>query len=154
MSGEVDLTPIEFDSLELKEVEVKLAGKEYILREASSAAGVMYRNAMLKATKLNPETGKPASLENFADAEPLLVSLCLVRKEDGAAIPLTTIKTWPSKVVTDLFDRAKAISNLEEKKDIEALTKQRDKLDKQIADEQTREARLGKPLSSMILGSA
>lgn len=110
-----------FDSVTLQEVPVTIAGVSYVLRGATGAASCTYRNAMLAATKLNSE-GKPTSLEGMADTEPLLVSLCLF-DSNNVAVPLATILNWPNHILKDLYDAAKEISRLDEKKTEEELKK-------------------------------
>lgn len=146
--------PIVFDDLTLHEEKVMLGKDEYVLREASGEAATIYRNAMLKATKLG-ENGKPESLDGFADAEPLLVSLCLFKREGVGfgSVSVNVVKSWPSRVQKKLFERAKEISDLDETDDIDKLREQRAKVDKQIADAEQKEARLGKPVSSTTAGS-
>jgi hypothetical protein len=148
------MPPIVFDDLSLRTEKVMLGGHEYELREATGEAATTYRNAMLKATQLGPN-GKPKSLDGFANAEPLLVSLCLFKK-DGvgwSSVDLDVIKSWPSRVQKELFNRAKEMSDLDENENADALYKQRERLDKLIADSETKEARLGKPANSTTTGS-
>ena len=110
---------LDFGELNPAEVDVKIGGREYVLREASGDAACKYRNALLKATKLGPN-GKPQSLDGVADSEPLLVSLCLFEKyrsgdeikERPAILP--QVRGWPSRVQKTLFDRAKKMSGLDE----------------------------------------
>ena len=99
-----DLTPIE--------IPVSIEGVEYTLREASGDAACKYRNAMMACMQL--ADGKPVSLRGLADVEPLLVSLCLFVTETNKLVPLHVIKTWPSRVITPLFEKAKEISELGE----------------------------------------
>lgn len=124
-----DLTPIE--------IKLRLGGEEYILREASEGAVCQFKNALMRCTKMNSD-GKVSFIENAADVEPFLVSLCLfkVTEKGPIPVPLITIKAWTSRVVKPLFDKAKEISNLDDTKDtpdtlldkITKLQEQRDKL--------------------------
>ena len=116
----------DFFDLSVREVPVGILGKRYLLREASEGAAARYRNAMLKATKLGPD-GKPISLDGMADAAPLLVSLCLfeVYEHQGVSkdrpVLLSTVVSWPSRVVKPLFEKAKEISELDEDETEETL---------------------------------
>lgn len=115
--------------LAVVEVPIKIGNNDYILREASEDAVCKYRNALLKSTKLGPE-GKPSAIDGMADVEPLLVSFCLFEKYDHKGVQkernvsLQTIRSWPSRIVTQLFDKAKEISEIEEKETPEELEKQ------------------------------
>jgi hypothetical protein len=64
------------------------------------------------------------TLGSVADAEPLLVSLCLYEvNKDGKRlgnVSLPTVLGWPPRVVRALFDRAKQISDLGEKEEPQA----------------------------------
>lgn len=117
MSDHDDLTSeIVFEDLTPIEVPVKIEGKSYILREASGDAACKWRNAQLRAARM--ERGKLANIGNLADCEPLLVSLCLFEVIDANRsitrnVPQQTIRNWPSRVQKALYDRALKISGLD-----------------------------------------
>lgn len=125
-----------FDDLSLIEVPVTIAGKKYVLREASEATAAVYRNASIAGAKL--EDGKLSEMpKNLGGIQSLLVSRCLLAcdTETGEAVnPVSReiINDWPSRIVKPLFEKAKEISELDEDEDLESLTKQRDKLNEQI----------------------
>ncbi len=106
---------MDFTDITLKEIPVQVGDKKYTLREATGDAACLYRNAMLRCTKLGPE-GKPETITGIADAEPYLVSLCLFN-EGNKPVPVATIRKWPARVQTALFDKAKEISELGEDED-------------------------------------
>lgn len=101
-----------FDNLVVEEYPVVYKGQNYILREADSAASVAYRNRALNCVRYS-ESGNANQFNNLADLEPYLVSLCLF-KEDGTKVSEATLKTWPSRVVKQLYNKAKEISYLTE----------------------------------------
>lgn len=129
-----DQVPIEFDSLAPIEVPATIAGKQYLLREASEDAACKYRNAAMRAARFN-DRGKVSSIEGVADVEPLLVSLCLFELTgDGKChlghtvpgerpVPIDELRRWPAKRVKTLFERIKDISDLGEKKEDEESSK-------------------------------
>lgn len=140
--------PFDFDDLAPIEIPVRIAGVAYILREASEAAACKWRNHQLKATRM--ADGKVTGMDGMADAEPLLVSLCLCQTNpDGtlkldpqrnpANVPLALVLSWPARIVKPLFEKAKEISDLTEKETADALEKRlletREKLDKLRAGE-------------------
>jgi len=101
-----DITPIE--------VKVRIQGKNYVLREASEAVTCRYRNAQVRCAHVAPD-GKATKVEGpIADTEPLLVSLCLFEEDTGAPVDQKVIMQWPSRVVRQLFDKVKEISDLDE----------------------------------------
>ncbi len=103
---------IDFGDLEVIEIPVNVGSESYILKEASGKAACEYRNAMLACTTLGPE-GRPTSLRNLANVEPLLVSLCLF-SQDGKRVPQDKISAWPARVQKTLFNKIKEISELGE----------------------------------------
>lgn len=130
-----DTTPMNFDDLTPIEIPVSIGVKQYVLCEATGTAGVAFNNARTKGIKFSNE-GKPNSISGVADVEPLLVSLCLFETVEGGRkpVPITTVQSWPYRVMKDLFDRAKEISNLDESETLEDLQKQKTEIDKKIAD--------------------
>jgi hypothetical protein len=118
---------LNFDDLAPVEVEVKVKGKKYILREATGHAAAQYRNAALKAAKM--VDGKVVGMDGLADAEPLLVSLCLYELEDlgngkpprERPVPVQVVRGWPARLVTALFTKVRDISDLGEGETAEVL---------------------------------
>ena len=108
-----DLTPIE--------VTYNIGGIDYLLREASGEAAVKFSNAKLKNLVLND--GKVTKVSGMADIQPLLVSLCLTEKLSGKPVSEATIKSWPSRIQTALFDKAKEISEIDQDATKEGLEK-------------------------------
>jgi hypothetical protein len=133
--GVSPLTALDFNDLAPREEVVRIAGATYVLREASEGAVVQWKNSHLRSTRMTD--GKITSFGDMADSEPLLVHLCLyvpgldgkIRLRDGqpddsTRVPLSRVRSWPARVVKPIFERAKAISELEEKETQEALEKQ------------------------------
>jgi hypothetical protein len=113
-----------FDTIDLQEVPVQIAGKSYTLREANGEAARRYRNALLRSAKLGPD-GKPVSLDGMADAEMILGS-------------------WPANVIKKLFNKAYAMSDLKEGEEdtIEGLKKRKERLEKELAETKVKLAKL------------
>ena len=128
----------DYDLTEI-EVPVTIGGEKYVVREANGAGAVQYRNHQLKCTKLDPETGKPISVEGMASGVPLLVSLCLFKvKPDGSTesrpVSYATVIGWPHRIQKGIVEIAKSISEIEEEDEtLDGLIKQRDELDAKIA---------------------
>lgn len=89
----------DFSEYKIREEPVTLPdGKKFIMREPSGAAEIAYRKELFGATTVN-DNGQVEFVKALADAEPMLVSLCLFA-EDGshptveytAAIPNTVFK--------------------------------------------------------------
>ncbi len=127
-----------FDDLSVTEVPVSYGGIKYILREASEDVAAAYRNASIAGAKL--EDGKLVEMPgNIAGVQALLVSRCLfpITGEGEVStkpVPQKVVGGWPSRVVKPLFEKVKEISELDEEEDLEALFKQRDKLNERISE--------------------
>lgn len=102
-----------FDDITRKEIPVRVGTTDYVLREANGTAATRYRNAMFSQAVLG-ENGKPQSLKDIGNLEPLLVHLCLFEKATGKNVPMQTIMEWPAYVQRKLFAKAKEISRLED----------------------------------------
>jgi hypothetical protein len=104
--------PLVFEGLEMREETVAIGPLTYTLKEATEAAASRYRNYMTSCTKLTD--GKVTKITgDIAGAQSLLLSLCLYDSEN-VLVPVNTIKTWPSRVVKQIFERAQLISDLKE----------------------------------------
>ena len=94
---------------------VELDGESYVLTEASSSAAAMYRNAISRATKLGPD-GKPVSFgDGFAEADLILLSLCIFKTGNNgsrSAVPIDQVRHWPERVVSQLVDCCQKMSGL------------------------------------------
>lgn len=119
------------------EIPVKIDGVAYVLREASAKDAKQWRGLMAASQYVTD--GQMGIKASFAESEPLLVSLCLT--QEGKRVPQETVEAWPSKIVRALFQKAKDISDLNEKPPtVEAMIKQRDMLTKEIEKVQSKEA--------------
>lgn len=113
----------ELDFLSLSspiEVPVKnLFGKNYVLREASGDVACRFQNKRAKCMRFGTD-GKTASIDNIADVDPELLSMCLFGENDKTPnlydkpVSLPTIRAWPSRIVKKLVEKAKEISELED----------------------------------------
>ena len=119
--------PLEFPGLEPITVPVTIGKKKYSLREASEEAVIAYKDAITSATQIDGQ-GKPQRITGISGSESILVSKCLFELyEVGGEVKerpvlLSTVRSWPSRVVRPLFDRIQAISEIwrtekDEKKD-------------------------------------
>lgn len=118
--------------LEPVEVPVVIKGKRYVLTEASGDAEVKRQNVFIRGTKIGAN-GKPQGMDNFADAEPLLVSQCLYEagpkgelrlKDDGDPDPQfrvseKQVRRWPARIQKSLYARIMKMSGLKEDGELE-----------------------------------
>lgn len=125
-----------FDDIAPVEIPVRVGNARLILREASGDAAARYRNAVLKATRLNAD-GKPSFVDGLADTEALLISRCLYYADDNGNLRLTpagtpdprylvaleTIRNWPYRVQEALFDKAREISGLDRRESADDIAK-------------------------------
>ena len=123
------MKPLIFEQLTPIEVPVQLAGDSYLLREASGEAAAKFNNA--RTACYDYMAGKLSKIHDTGDLEPLLVALCIFT-HDGKPVPESTVRGWPARIVTALFEKAKEISGLGPET-VDDLLKQRAELDQQIA---------------------
>lgn len=124
---------MDLDALLTTEIPVKFKAQTYTLCQASEESVIKFRSAQLRDAKM--VDGKlQANLSQIADSQSLLVSLCL-KDATGNPVAQSILKTWPAPVVKQLFEKAKEISDLEERpKTREDLRTELDKLTKQLDD--------------------
>jgi hypothetical protein len=125
-----------FDDLQPIQKTVKVGETNYILKEASAATAAQYRSACVRAARM--QDGKVVGMEGIGEVEPLLVSLCLFEtNKEGQifrSVPITTVKSWRARIVKILFEKAKEISELDEKETEEILTKRLTEIQKKLDD--------------------
>lgn len=143
------MEPLIFDDIAPVEIPVRVGSRSYILREASEAAASQYKNAQLKAMKLaeSADGSKHSSIDGMAETEALLVSLCLFEKTENGGertVPILEIKKLPHRIIKPLFEKAEAISGLQNKETKEEIVKKikelQGKLQKTNAEERTEES--------------
>lgn len=110
---------LDFSDLASQEVRVPIGNKVYVLREPTGDAVVKWRNAQLRSSKM--VDGKLSSIDGMADAEPLLVSLCLFEcrpQPDGTEVQYivkeNTVRAWPNRVQRALYDKVMELGHLNE----------------------------------------
>lgn len=131
MTKEDLLAPMEFEE-ELKEVPVKIGDEKFILKEADGLIAVTYRNEVMSRTRaLQNANGAIKPKDGLAGIEPMLISMVLFT-EDGSAVAKSRIQGWSNAVQRALFDRAKALGSLEEKRTLADLKAERKQLDETI----------------------
>ena len=132
---------IVFEDLEPTRVPVTHKGRKYVLVEASADVGVKYQNACIRAARM--EEGHVVGMNDIADAEPLLVSLCLFHvNADGKQlgnVAKKDILSWPNRVVKRLYEKAKDISDLDQNQTVEQLEKSIAKLQQQLDRKRSKE---------------
>ncbi len=108
-----DLMPIEIP-FSLKDA--KGHKVDYVLKEPTGDAACKYRNSILRSSTIGSD-GKPTSFGNLADSEPELVSMCVFRIDEAGnhkPVRLDEVRSWPSRIVSSLYKKAKDIGKLEE----------------------------------------
>ena len=126
-----DLAPVE--------VPVRIGGKDFVLVEASADAVKRFRAKAMQGVQRG-EDGKITGLGGSAEAEPLLVSLCLfpamaddrTKADRRMNVPLQSVMSWPNRVVAPLFNRAKEISQLDLDDKPEIIRRQIDVLQRRL----------------------
>lgn len=133
----------EFDDGQKRREDFTFEGYPYQAREALEDAAIEYRAASMSG--LNMEVGDDGEarfkhdITKVSDTEPVLVGGCVFRRDpakdekEWEKVGAEVVKSWPSRVVKPLFNWIKEVSDLHETDDLDALKKQRDKLDRRIA---------------------
>lgn len=99
------------------EIPVQIGARHFILKEADEAAAVKYQNAASKGAKRLSD-GSIIMPDRANDAEPLLVSCCLIEivgiDGDKKYLPvsLPQVMAMPTRIVRALADKVKAMSHL------------------------------------------
>lgn len=131
--------PLKFLSSKLHTEPVEIDGTQFLLKEASGAAVAQFRNHTISKARMRD--GEVVGIDGgVADAESLLVSLCLYQLQDGkevAAVPLASVRAWPSRITSALFKRIKEVSGMDEdaatpeklKAEMEKLKRQLERLE-------------------------
>lgn len=103
-----------YEDLEPRSVDVRLGKKLYRLREADQATVMKWKNIQAKGARL--KEGKLVSMEGFGEREAILVCLCLFEVTEQGEKPVTRqfIDGLRSKIVSDLFQTVKKMSELVE----------------------------------------
>jgi hypothetical protein len=67
----------EWDLGSIQEIFLKIDNQRYVLVEASEEANRLYRNDLMKRTKMAPNSGKPIEFNDIADLDSQLLARCL-----------------------------------------------------------------------------
>lgn len=143
----MEIQPIVFDETDLAPVEipVSLGKAQYALLEADEDTAGKFRTASAKNIKF--DDGKMVGLGDIGATQSLLVSLCLYmaddegkvprladgRPDNSKRVPESVVRKWKPKVVKQLFETAKDISDLSEGVDTEeSIQKQIEVLQKRL----------------------
>lgn len=129
------MSEIRFDDITPIEEHVFVGGVDYLLRETSGDAAVRYDNVRLDCYEY--QDSKLVKVQNLANLEPLLVSLCLF-STGGLPVCEATIRAWPARVQKALYIRAREISRMNEP--AASLEKQIEVLQKQLVESKERES--------------
>ena len=109
----------DFDDLAPIEEPVKYKKRKFVLREASEAAAIKYRDARMRGSEIvgTPDGGGPITIRqggSAAEVQWVLVSECLYDVNGNGSVkdrPVgAEVKSWSSLVVRRLFDRVFEIS--------------------------------------------
>ena len=105
----------DFSDYQLVTIPVRIGDTAYILRQASGDAAVKYRDRVMSCTTFGKD-GAATGVKGIAGVEPYLVSLCLFEVSEGKekAVLEQTVRSWPNPLMKKLYDKARAISGMEE----------------------------------------
>jgi hypothetical protein len=137
-AGEDEMTDIKemnFDDIAPIQIPVTIGGNKYLLKEANGDIVCRHRNNVINCSKL--EDGKLTAIQGLPDTEFSLVQMCLSTVTDdpatnGKPVLMSVVRSWKNKVVKELFNKIKEISEMDEDDSLKTLIKQRDELNKKI----------------------
>jgi len=112
-------------STERIEIPISIDNRDYVLVEASGSAGAKYRNEIVASMILDSK-GKPKGMGKIANADLLLLSLCLYKVNDEGKrelVALGAIQQLPHRVFKPLVDKLKQISELQDTEEEDELVK-------------------------------
>ena len=131
------------EDLEPISVSVDLGGKAYTLRQATPGLVSKYEAAKLKGGTINPDGSVTLAddPDRAARLKVLLVQGCLT--QDGAgSVPETFAQNLPPWVLDGLFERAKAISRIDQDWTVASLERYIADLQEHLSRLKSREAQL------------
>lgn len=101
-------------SLVREEQQVTIDNEPYVLVELDGGQRDQYLNDLGQRVKTNA-AGKTEGVKSFDKLQANLVhsSLRKVEGDKRVPVPVATIQSWPSRVVSGLFDAAKKLSRLD-----------------------------------------
>lgn len=128
---------LNYDSLDLIEIPVTIAGRKYVLREADGPASCKYHDAHLRSVREREATDTDQRFDGLHEVEYLLVGLCLFEKHADNTVSeepvgLEGVKGWKYKVVGDLFKHVEDISELSKTSEANLL-KQKELIERRLA---------------------
>lgn len=137
---------LEFDEVAPLKIPVRIGPKHYVLNQAMAGDVILYRNFIVRTTRVSA-TDRTASSQGYADSEPYLLSLCMREVEPGGRevpVSIHTIKRWPNDILNKLFQTCQEISDMldEEDESEEALVKKRDDANEKLAEIEERKKAL------------
>jgi len=122
---------MDYESLVGEEIAFPFKGKDYVLKEATADVRIRYQNAQIASMERVGDRlfGK----EGIADTELLLVQGCLFERTDkgDGAVAMGFVKALGGRLVAQLFEDAKRISDIGQPATIEYIDAEIAKLEQQ-----------------------
>lgn len=139
-------------------IDVTIDEEKYVLLEASGATGVDYTNSLVSGITYG-ENGKPQKLNGQASVQILLVGECLykINPDTGKTFKTSVGQKWvrdtlSSRILKELFEAAKELSNIDETETAESIQKQIDTLQEKL-DKKQNESDVGESSEVSEAGS-
>src|SRR5213596_2328583 len=105
-----------FSTLNREQVPFVVDDVEYVIKQASSDASTIYREASLKNAEMEfsgeggDEKRVMRKLQGIAGLEPLLVSLCTYHVKENVLVQKALVDAWPGEITRWAFEEVKRIS--------------------------------------------
>ena len=116
----------EWDLGTVKEIILKIGETRYVLVEVSEETSRLYRNELMKRTKMG-SNGKPAEFNNIADLDSQLLSQCLFSlSENGERKPvsLADVRKLTTRHTQNLLKKLREISEMDLEQTPEGIDQQ------------------------------
>ncbi len=101
------------DSLDLElafaSFPVRLAGKEYTLREMNGEDADAATNDVISRLKTDGKT-----VSSVKDLRARFLSMCLFDQGTGQKVPMAHIRTWPTTVIAKLYKRGQQLNGMDD----------------------------------------
>ena len=97
--------------------------------------------------------GKVQRITGMADSEPVLVSACVFQGNTEKNVLLIHVKKWPSRLVDDLFEKAKEYGEMDKDDTLEVLYRKRDRILTLIKDKEDKKDPAKNDLGNLTDGS-
>jgi hypothetical protein len=129
-----------FDSILLQEVLVKVAGTSYVLVEASGEEAARWRSNLATCLRVNAKSGDVGQTTGMGEVDLNFLANCLyctmvdgTQDRSRKLVGIGVIKSWPDRITKRLVAKLKEISDIDQPASKRDVTERMDVLKEQLA---------------------